>query len=285
MARRWLVWIAAVAATTLWSSAALGIDGEGSVELGFHAQSQEDGPGIFVFSPHPRGHASLTDEVFVEASLPAIAIFYIGDDEEDSNLIDGLESQSDDDFELGNPYLGAGVAISSSVQTLKLRTGVTLPVARPDGALALSFGEGMRSGWEPWLWAPRRLSPVFGADFQHRLDSALAVDAGASIAPMIWMGDGSRDTEIAGQAHVDITGQPGDGEFETGLRLSGVYGPSLATPDESSDLQMGLQPFARLHVNDQIYSARLSIPLNDPYGFGFSSDGVWALHLGAGTRF
>ena len=266
------------------SPSAMAIDTEASMEIGFHAQSQDDGPGLFVISPHPRGHAQLTDLFFLEASLPTVGIILIGEGD-DSDLINEIEGRDDNDFEFGNPYLGMGFHFDNPLQELQIRSGVTLPVARPDGASALAFGEGMRSGWEPWLWAPRRLSAVIGADFRQYIHEGLAVDTGVAFAPMFWMGDGSEDTEFAFQAHGGLTSKLADDTIETGFRLTAVQGRSLVQQGDDADLQMGIEPFGRLIIDDQVYSARLTVPLNEPYGFGFSSDGLWALHLGAGTRF
>ena len=101
------------------------------------------------------------------------------------------------------------------------------------------------------------------------------VELGA--APMFWFGEGSGPVRFARQ-----------GSAQASLVLAevvdlGARGIAVSTGDGT---QLSSELFANIQgARQRVYHARLTMPLNEPYGFAFSDTGVWGLHIGYGLIF
>lgn len=251
---------------------------EAWVELGTHAHNQEGGPATIVLSPLGTGYLHLTEEAFAELTAGGVGTIALEGDAQHS-----IDDRDNIVSHLSNPYLGVGYVSRDEEVDITVTAGITVPLAVPGGSGRYAFGEGMRGRWDPWLWAPRRLSPVVGVEYRYQIDGITYASGEAGAAAMVWMGEGEASTRVAlqgaGEAGVMLSDT-----LESGARATFVTGESVGGI-EDAPLQLSAELFGRIHANDQLYQARLTVPLNSPYGFGFGSGGVWGLHLGAGFQF
>jgi hypothetical protein len=201
---------------------------------------------------------------------------------------DDASGQVDRTFRFGNPMV-AGYYVGHH-GNLKLRLGaaLTAPVATlPDGgdslalaARAYGVAAASRGGWNLWLWAPEAATLAFPARFEMVALPKLLLAADVTMAIPIY---------LHGQGAGFVMQFAGDLGFRSkvvavGARLSHVW--SIAEmPFLGSFFQMALEPFLRLDFGKPFLHARLTMNLNNPWGFSFDPGGIWGLHLGGGTTF
>ena len=250
----------------------------GWVEFGTHLQNQSDGPALAVVSPVASGYLQVTETLYLEATVPAVGLVVLSGDETHD-----LGDRHNIDTQIGNPFLGFGASHEFRGWEMKYSGGVGLPLGVPGGLSTYIFAEGMRGGWDPWLWSPRRLTPVIGVSGRHWLDETIRLGIHAKTGIMFWFGDGSAPREFAHQLAIEIATAPRE-NIEIGLRNRTVLSRFLASQGQRV-AQNSVELFGQLEAREQFYQARLTVPLNEPHGFGFSSGGIWGLHLGAGMRF
>lgn len=191
-------------------------------------------------------------------------------------------------FRFGAPYL-AGYYVGVH-RHLKLRVGMALgiPAATlPDGAAARERAHrayvtaaASRGGWNIWMWVPEAATLAFPARLEltralpHLL---LALDVTAAV-PIFLHGQGAGfGLQFAG----DVGYKSKMVSF--GARLSHLWWASN-TPFLDSFFQMAVEPFFRLDFGKPFIQTRLTINLNDPWGYSFDGR-IWGFHLGAGTQF
>lgn len=251
---------------------------EAWVELGTHAQNEPDSPALIVLSPLGTGYLHLTDEAFGELTAGGVGTIAL---EGDTRY--GLDDRNDAVSHLSNPYLGIGYKSEAGDAELTFTGGIAVPLAVPGASGRYAFGEGMRGRWDPWLWAPRRLSPVVGVQYHYQIDGITYMSGELGTAAMFWMGEGTEDPRFVLQAAGE-TGVMLSDAVETAARATFVTGESIGGRDDTP-VQLSAEFIGRLYTNDQLYQARLTVPLHAPYGFGFRSGGIWGLHFGAGFHF
>ena len=239
----------------------------GWAELGLHARSGE-GPGMFIASPFGAAYYRLAEPIYVTVAMGAVGEL----------VFEGSDSFRADGY-LGNPYLGFGFDLPIEGLEVQLLGGFTIPLAGVDGGPAYGFAQGIRGGWSPWLWASRRLSLVAGAKFDLDGEGPLRFGGEVGLAPMFWFGEGSLPARFALQ-----------GALHGSLVIADILdvgGRALVVqPGGGGDAQAAAEVFANVMGSGQkVYHARLTMPLNRPYGFAFSEGGFWGLHLGAGMVF
>jgi len=200
-------------------------------------------------------------------------------------------SEDDSAFALGNPAVSAFYRVEMDTAVLRLGVGLALPVAdleedgTPSATRVIGYGvaQGMRGLWDMWLWASDRLTVAVP---QLRLDSlsqdlVWAVEGGMGL--MIDTSDDDRDLEVPLQAAVEGGARLGR-SFVIGGRFQVVWIPTLDGED-ADRLQMAIEPFARVELENAFLYAKLTLNLDEPFGFAFDDHGVWGLHIGGGTRF
>ncbi len=236
----------------------------GWAEVGLHARSGE-GPGMLVVSPFGTAYYRLADPVYVTVALGAVGeLVFEGDDSFRA------------DAHVGNPYLGFGFDLPIEGLEVQLLGGFTVPLAGIDGGPAYAFARGMRGGWSPWLWSSRRLSLVAGARFDMEGEGPLRFGGEAGVAPMFWFGEGSLPARLALQTALQGSVVLLD-VIDAGVKALAV------SPGGDAGAQLATEIFVNVQGSGQrIYHARLTVPLNEPYGFAFGPNGFWGLHLAAG---
>ena len=239
----------------------------GWAELGFHARAG-DGPGRLMASPLGAAYYRLAEPLYVTLMMGAFGELVLEGDDAFS-----VEAH------IGNPYLGFGFELPLPGVELQLLGGFTVPLAGVDGAAAYHFAQGMRGLWSPWLWASRRLSPVVGARIDTSGDEAVRFGGEFGLAPMFWFGEGRAPAQLAIQGSLHASVVVAD-VVDIGARGLGVgLGEGVGT-------QLSTEIFVNVQTGgDRIYHARLTMPLNKPYGFAFAPEGVWAIHVGGGMLF
>lgn len=250
--------------------------GSAWAELGFHANNPDDGPGIIVLSPIATGYYEVTDNFYGELTVGGSAVISLGTDP-DLGEAQNLDAQA------GNPYLGIGYIAELPGFELHFTGGLTIPLAVPQGLRVYTFAEGIRGRRDPWLWIPRRLSPVLGVRYTQEAAANTRIAFDASGAAMFWMGQGSQRTLFPFQIGAEGALVPTE-TFEIGVRALLVTGRPLSAA-ATSRIQTSAELFAQLNTERQSYQARFTVPLNEPYGFGVAPGGYWGLHVGAGMRF
>ena len=198
----------------------------------------------------------------------------------------------DSAFRFGNPFAGLNFKLEKRDFVLRIGGGVALPVATVDDdasldealtqVFALQGAAAIVGLWDTWLWAPDRftiVAPSFrmdgrGGDFVWAAEAALGV--------LIDTSDADRDAEVAIQAAVEGGARLGR-MFVLGGRFQTVL---WATPEDDEDLtQLAFVPFVRLEGESGFGYLRMTINLDEPYGFAFDDRGIWGLHAGGGARF
>jgi hypothetical protein len=96
---------------------------------------------------------------------------------------------------------------------------------------------------------------------------------------MIDTADADRDAEVPIQIAVEGGARLGR-MFVLGGRFQTVF---WATDQDLT--QLALVPFVRLEGESGFGYLRMTINLDEPYGFAFDDDGIWGLHAGGGARF
>jgi hypothetical protein len=202
---------------------------------------------------------------------------------------ENVGGQTDRTFRFGNPYL-AGYYVGKH-GNLKLRLGMALaaPAATlPDGDRsrdmaysAYMTAAASRGGWNIWMWVPEAATLAFPARLElagalpHLL---LALDATMGI-PIFLRGQGAG---FALQWAGDIGYK--SKYVSIGGRLSHLWWASN-TPMLDRFFQLALEPFIRVDLGKPFIQARLTMNLNNPWGYSFDGGGIWGVHIGAGTQF
>lgn len=191
-------------------------------------------------------------------------------------------------FAVGNPFLSAGWLQDLGNANLNLGIGVALPVARVEGPraaereLGYQAATGMRAGFNQWLWAPDRLAVVAPVRLESTVGRALLGVDGAAGA-LIGVRDDSGEAEFVGQIAGEIGYMVG-ARSVLGLRGLGHWGPVL--PDTDTQFTFALEPGFRTGLGERGFlGLRLTVPMNEPYGFAFERGGNYALNVTFGSSF
>lgn len=192
-------------------------------------------------------------------------------------------------FRFGNPMVsGYYVGRFGNLQ-LHAGVGMALPAAQlPDGAADRAFANqayrtaaAARGGWNSFLWVPEALSLAFPLRFESVALKHLLLAADVTMGiPIFLHGQGAAFVlQTAGE--VGYRGKRG----AIGARFQLFWWAVDDTPFLDDMAQMSLEPFFRIDFGQPFLHGRLTINLDDPFGFSFDEGGVWALHLGGGTEF
>ena len=185
------------------------------------------------------------------------------------------------DMAIGNPYVGLDYVAHTPGMTLVAGGGLTLPLAQGGPPITYAVSEGMRARWDPWIWAQQRMALVAKARVRFQRPGGLTFAGEAGLGYLFWLGAGSApglvDLQLAGEVGYRPTPL-----FSFGLRMTAVAGQPIGSNDL---LQLGLEPYLRIHGGGQMYEIRLTLPLDGPYGFGFAPGGVWGIEVGGGIAY
>ena len=253
-------------------------------EIGFHTQSDSLSLGgasletsTTFFSFLLGGGFKVSPEVELELMLP----FAFADASQTQTSGAGSLDSGDSGLAVGNLHVGANWLKAAGPLRMKLGAALEygpwssdpsgISVAALTGALAMG---GLH---DYGLWLPERFSIVtpshveFGDDFVVTADFALGLH----------ISTGDQDTEISVQF------DPGVGYYVSRDALLGVRLPIVAVPTGGSgdNAQIALEPFARIGFGDGFVNLRLTMNLDEPFGFAFDDGGIWGLHVGAGGSF
>jgi hypothetical protein len=225
---------------------------------------------------------------------PLLGAFVAVDDHLELSLDVGLTGfrrgdPSRSDVRLGNGQLSAYYVKDGSRTELMVGGALTVPSATlPDGGdrglarAAYAAAAASRGGWDLWLWFPEALAvvaPIHFGTARHR-KLLLAVEGALAVPVRVQGGGAELIGQVAGQ--VGYRGEHG----AVGVRLQSVQQWTGDGPLFAGDfLQLSMEPFFRVAFGKGFASGRLTINLDEPFGFAFDPDGVWAIHVGGGAVF
>jgi hypothetical protein len=269
-----------LAAPSGFQGAGLGMGeqkGRAWLETAFHTQEQ-----YTVLGTTLGGGYRVTDSLELEAMLP---FEYSSIDVENFSPGRPTTFERETAFRIGNPYLGISRVHLDGTVRYKAGLGVTLPLATADSQFYRSWPVPLTAttyGWQDLhLWAPNTLSVAA----PMRVEVGDTVVASVDATPIVTIvtednGDGD-DADLLLQA------APGVGVYAGDALLLGVRLPIawLATVDTWDAAQVALEPYARLDLGGGFVNARLTVNLDEPYGYAFKEGKVWGAHLGGGLVF
>jgi len=226
------------------------------------------GDNVTAFSPIVGLGFFVTPDVELELTLPtafANVDFPGGDDSA---------------FRVGQPYFGVSYVRSDGPLRFKVGGGIAwMPDDIDSGAAAVALGvaAGMRGWWDPWLWSAQDLSLVGPFRLEYDLGDVAVFGLDAGLGIMIPTDDNNRDVNLAFQV------APGFGfrlseQWLFGFRFAGVFIPTLDGENE----QFSFEPYIRGAFGPGFFLARMTMNLDNPYGWSFDDGGVWGIHAGGG---
>ena len=234
-------------------------------EAAFHTQD-----GLTAFSPLLGIGFFITPNIELEGILPlSFASVEFGNETESS-------------LRLGAPYFGVNYVHDDGRRLrLKVGSGLAYNPAEPSAAgwVALIAGEAMRGRWDLWLWTDRQLNLAAPFRLEYDLSPAVVFGVDAGFDLMIPV---SNDNDEDGDVNVQVA--PGIGfragqHWVVGGRLAAVFIP---TADGDGEEQFSLEPYVRGAWGAGFFLARLTMNIDEPYGFAFEEDEIWGLHVGGG---
>ncbi len=195
--------------------------------------------------------------------------------------------QLDSAVGVGNPYLSAHFVQALERTAYSIGLGIAIPLASTDGtrgearALGYDYAIGNRIGHDMYLWAPDRLSFVIPARIETIADRVV-LGADVAFAAMLWTGPGAEDTDYVTQMGAEI-GYRVTPTSTLGLRALGHWAPTLDEYDFAFALEPGFR--TQLGAGGSFMGIRLTMPINEPYGFAFDQGNNYALSVSFGTDF
>lgn len=197
-----------------------------------------------------------------------------------------------DSFRVGNPYAGLRFGVRNRTWVARGGVGSTVPVTNafrdgPEDYTAYALGQAMWGGWSGWLLEPRIQPLILRGDFElHGEYFQVGFDAFFGIVF-------SYDDRFLRQA-TDYAFQTGGfgawtpiPEIALGARIQIFFASDWIVGFGGRDeAQVALLPFFRLQFEPAFVEFRLTMNLDDPYGFAFNgTNGIWAASVTAGGRF
>ncbi|MFW6051901.1 MAG: hypothetical protein ACODAU_12045 [Myxococcota bacterium] len=194
-------------------------------------------------------------------------------------------------FRFGNPMVSGYYVGRFGSLKLYAGLGVAAPAATlPDGpdpdttlaARAYMSALATRGGWNSFLWIPEAASLVFPVRFESAGVRHLLLAADAAMGVPIFL-DG-RGAGLVFQTAGEV-GYRSE-HFSIGARMQLFWWALDDRPFIGDDMaQMSLEPFLRVDFGRPFLHARLTMNLDEPFGFSFDDGGIWGLHLGGGVEF
>ncbi len=254
-----------------------------AVDLGMHLSETENDLTFFLLTPVlqarlPVGNLGIEGAVLeLGADLGLLMV----------NPIDDPADQLQNAVGIGNPFLSVHYVQALEQMNYRIGAGVAVPLATIDGDRGASraFGYmnaiGNRVGFDRYLWEPDRLGLVIPARIEG-VTQRVVLGADAAVGTLIWTGPGTQDTTYFGQLAGEV-GYQVSPTTTVGLRLLGHWLPDIDLDDPS--FAFGLEPGFRTQIGDGGFlGVRLTIPVDEPYGFAFERGGNWALSVTFGTN-
>ncbi len=249
-------------------------------EIGFSAPSEGDSSALWL-SPLLKGWF----RIFEMFEL-ALAWGFVGGTAYPGN--DDTQST----FRVGNPYVTASSVRLHGCTTLRVGLGATIPLASlkdtddTTGKDAFTGAMAMRGMWEWWLWVPNSLNFVLPIEWetvvsQHLFWGGTIALAGTGI---LKGGDAAFLSDDPKRGHLAVPLGLKVG-FRTGRFLLGAALNSVHFLTADTESQLSLAPSVRVNLGSGHILTRLTVNLDEPYGFSFKEGGHWGMYLGGGVTF
>jgi hypothetical protein len=253
-------------------------------ELGFYTTGDSFGPidiHITNFSLVIGGGYKIAPDLEIDAALP-LSMVMLSVSSDDPDVTIDPDDDSENAYAVGNLHLGVSYVQNREPVRFKIGGAVEWGpwTIDPDDHLAAAMMYSAPAYAAPpdfGLWNYETLTLAtpghveFGDKFVGTGDGQLAVAIPT---------DG-RDVEF--MVEVD----PGFGVYVTPTVLVGARLPFTWVPTDSGSgaTYLAVEPYGRFDLGQGFVNARVTLNIDEPYGFAFDDGKVWALHVGGGGVF
>lgn len=191
----------------------------------------------------------------------------------------------------GNPFLGGYYTNRLGPIRWNLGAGLAFPVLRPvrtlddHAQIAIAIATpGLYGAYDPYLWVADRLTPVARGAVEYAFEELLRLRLEQGFGVLVFTGDDrdyaeAQETEFLYQAALEAEYTP-IREIGIGVRFQGVY---LSLSDD--EFQSSFEPYLVGRYGPAFARVGFLMNLDEPYGFSFEDDRVWAVSVRAGADF
>jgi hypothetical protein len=273
----------AIAGPTSVNPLVSGETGRLAIDLGMHLSETGDDLTFFLLSPVLQARIPIGDLAFRGSG------FEIGADVGFLmvNPLSDPNDQLQNAVAVGNPFLSGHYVLATEALNFRLGAGIAIPLAGVSGDRGVSRAFGYenaianRAGFDRWLWEPDRLGLVVPARVEGLVGRVL-LGADGAVGALLWTGAGTQDTTYFGQLAGEV-GYQISNRSTLGLRFLGHWLPDVDVDDPS--FAFALEPGFRTQLgNAGFLGLRLTLPVDEPYGFAFEEGGNWGLSVTFGTQ-
>lgn len=204
--------------------------------------------------------------------------------------------EGDTQVNFSNILVGGFYVLRAASWRLRIGGGIGLPTAQVDEddfreaaaeATNLVVAGGQRGAFDFALWFPETLSfQLPTARFVYYANPQISLMAEAAMSIFVDVSDDfDRDTEVGLQMAFDFGFHP-SAAVSLGARLNLVFvdHDDFVFIDDDT-FQASLEPHFRVNFGAGFFFTRLTINLDEPFGFAFDDGRIWAIHLGGGADF
>lgn len=182
-------------------------------------------------------------------------------------------------FTPANLYVGANYMIEKNEWLVKVGGGLAYGpwTHDPNADRSIAYFLSLATRLEDfYVFAPDTLAIVAPARVEYRFMPELVFTGDVSLATLIPTSDNG-DVEMA------TVIAPGAGYLMGDLIVGGRL--PLYWEFTNDRAQFALEPFARYDFDQFFLTGRFTLNLDNPYGFSFDRNEIWALHVGFGGAF
>lgn len=197
---------------------------------------------------------------------------------------------SEDGLIAQNPFVGVNFLMNASAQqTYRVGAGLGLPLASTGSsfgdALARDIGIGTSALWDLHLWLPDTVALEFHIENVRRM-GALVVSGRTQLVMLAYTSDTVSDNsaDFAWNWDLGVGGSWDPAGSGIGIRIRSAWIPTAEDVVGTDLYQIALEPYVEQWFGDLGASLRFTMNMDEPYGFAFDEEGVWALHFGLRYR-
>jgi hypothetical protein len=192
-------------------------------------------------------------------------------------------------FRIGNPWVLAYFQANGDTLTFRLGGGLAIPAAQLDedsfeGFVIYQFALAMYGVQSPWMYTPETF-PIILPSLRFELDlGILSIDGAADLVLLVpFNSEDGQDFEVmlplsaGAMVHVAFLG--------FGARIGAAILPTGTQFGTDDKIQLSLSPVITAMLGPIELEARLTMNLDDPFGFAFDDDGIFGFFLGVHAVF
>lgn len=197
----------------------------------------------------------------------------------------GVSIDGGRDVAAGNPHAWVEWLGSTTAWAWRAGGGLSIPLSSSCPAMrpcASHVAAGMHGAWDLWLWAPERLGTIGSGELRRRLaQGRMELTVAGDFAILFDVSGRERDSVGVLQVLGGLAYQPSSA-FAVGGDVLVVLSGDMPARDDNS--QISVRPYGKLILSRGDIVFGLMLPFDAPFGFGFSSGGVYGLFVRADAR-